>query len=47
MNCKTKSYLKAYLFALSILGKNFTAGNIPVFKGLNIMQMGLDESNTQ
>ena len=47
INCKTEGCTKAYPFAPSMFSESSTAGNLSVFEDLNIVQMGLDKSDTR
>ena len=43
IDCKTEGPTLAYLFALAMISKSTTAGNISIFEYLNINQLGLEK----
>lgn len=45
IDCKHKEMTKTYVFKLSMFNKSFFAGNIDVFKDLNVIQMRINKIN--
>ena len=43
IDCRTEKSIEAHIFAPSIFSKSSTAGNIAVFKNLNVNQMGIEK----
>ncbi len=47
IDCRIKVSTEAHAFEPSIFSKSLTAGNISVFKDLNVNQMGIEKTNSQ
>lgn len=43
---KYENATKIYAFALSIYNKSFTAGNMSIFKNLNVIQIKINKTNS-
>lgn len=46
INCKLEKKTKAYKFAPSMFNKSLLIKNQSVFKDLNVIQIGIDKSDT-
>lgn len=46
INCKLAGKIETYIFALSILAESLLIDNQWVFQDLNVIQLGINETNT-
>lgn len=47
IDCKTEISIEAHAFIPSIFSESPTAGNITMFKDLNVNQMGIKKTDSQ
>lgn len=47
IDCKRERLTKSFFFTLSMFIEASIAGNLAVFKDLNILQLGLEKTDTQ